>query len=105
MKLANSAPTITAVSGLVENDGEFRLFVEKNVETSFTVRGSDDGPFTLHINSTLAGVGMTRNNNDTTVTLTLAEIDTAQKLRYINVNVNRLIHCYQHVLSGYLKYL
>ena len=87
MILANSAPTLTAVSVLVEKDGEFRLFLEKNVETSFTVRGSDDGAFTLHVNSTLADVGMTRNNNDTTISLTLTEIDTAQKLRYVNVYV------------------
>ena len=82
LSIANTAPTLSAVSGIVEKDGEFLLYTEKNTETSFTVRGSDNGDVTFEINSTLPGVNMAVTNKDAVITFTLDEIETPQTLRY-----------------------
>ena len=82
LSIANTAPTLSAVSGLLEKDGEFLLYIEKNTETSFTVRGSDNGDVTFQVNSTLPGINMAVTNKDVVISFKLDETETPQTLRY-----------------------
>ena len=74
-------PTITAGTGF-ESDN-ITIYVTKNVETTFTYTGSDDGNFTFSLQENTVNAMNTIEDNTATATFTLTE-DVPQIIRYFS---------------------